>query len=99
VTPDEISWLEQCAAYYELSLSAYTRQVILSRKLPPPPLTREAINQLRAIGNQLDHAVSVLRSSYGHGKIEDEDLEFFEERCDRLFGMLKKLTLKLEEAK
>ncbi len=99
VTPEEVNWLGQCAACYGLSLSAYTRLVMLSRKLPPPPLTREAVNELRVIGNQLNQAVGVLRWSYDQEKIEDEDLEFFEERCGRLFGLLKELTVKLEEAR
>ena len=97
VTLDEVNWLGQCATYLGLSLSAYIRLVVLSRKLPPPPLTREAINHLRVIGNELDQAIGLLRWSSDQGKIEDEDPEYFEERCGRLFGLLKKLLVKLEE--
>lgn len=99
VTFEEVNWLEQCAAHFGLSLSGYTRLIVLSRKLPPPLLTREAIDQLRAIGNELDRAVGVLRWSCERGKVQDDDLEFFEERCGRLFGLLKRLTVQLEEAK
>ena len=95
VTLEEVTWLEQCAAYYGLSLSAYTRLVILSRKLPPPPLTREALNQLRGIGNEFDQAIGTLRWSCGQGSITDEDLEYFEERFGRLYALLKDLTVKL----
>jgi hypothetical protein len=98
VTAEEVIWLGQCAAYFELSLSAYTRLVILSRKLPPPLLTLEALNLLRDIGNDLDEAVGTLRWSCGQGSVQDEDLEFFEERCGKLYALLKKLTVKLEEA-
>jgi hypothetical protein len=96
VTLEEVTWLEQCAAYSGLSLSAYTRLVILSRKLPPPPLTREALNQLRGIGNELAQALGTLRWSCGQGSITDEDLEYFEERFGRLYALLKDLTVKLE---
>lgn len=99
VTLDEVNWLERCAAHFGLSLSGYTRLVVLSRKLPPPPLTREAVDQLRAIGNELDSAVGVLRWSCERGAVQDDDLEFFEERCCKLFGLLKSLTAQLEEAK
>ena len=95
VTLEEVTWLEQCAAYSGLSLSAYTRLVILSRKLPPPPLTREALNQLRGIGNELAQALGTLRWSCGQGSITDEDLEYFEERFGRLYALLKDLTVKL----
>ena len=96
VTLEEVTWLDQCAAYFNLSLSAYTRLVILSRKLPPPPLTREALNQLRGIGNELAQALGTLRWSCGQGSITDEDLEYFEERFGRLYALLKDLTVKLE---
>ena len=95
VTLEEVTWLEQCAAYSGLSLSAYTRLVILSRKLPPPPLTREALNQLRGIGNEFAQAIGTLRWSCGQGSITDEDLEYFEERFGRLYALLKDLTVKL----
>jgi hypothetical protein len=96
VTPEEVGWLDQRATYLGLSLSAYTRQVILCRKLPPPPLTRAAINQLRTIGNELDQAVGTLRWSCGQGRVQDEDLDFFEERCCRLYALLRELIGKLE---
>ena len=96
VTLEEVTWLEQCAAYYGLSLSAYTRLVILSRKLPPLPLAREALNQLRGIGNELNQVIGTLRWSCGQGSITDEDLEYFEERFGRLYALLKDLTVKLE---
>jgi hypothetical protein len=98
VTLEEVTWLGQCATYLGLSLSAYTRLVILSRKLPPPLLTREALNQLRNIGNDLDEAIGALRWSCGQGNVQDDDLEFFEGRCVNLYALLKKLMLKLEEA-
>jgi hypothetical protein len=96
VTFEEVTWLGQCAAYFELSLSAYTRLVVLSRKLPPPLLTREVLNQLRDIGNNLDEAIGTLRWSCGQGNVQDEDLEFFEERCTNLYALLKNLIVKLE---
>ncbi|PYS90769.1 MAG: hypothetical protein DMF64_13920 [Acidobacteria bacterium] len=96
VTLEEVTWLEQCAAYSGLSLSAYTRLVILSRKLPPLSLTREALNQLRGIGNEFDQAIGTLRWSCGQGSITDEDLEYFEERFGKLYALLKDLTVKLE---
>jgi hypothetical protein len=96
VTSEEVTWLGQCAAYFKLSLSAYTRLVILSQKLPAPPLTRESLDLLRGIGNELDEAVGVLRWSCGRGDVQDEDLEFFEEQCGKLYALLKELTLKLE---
>jgi len=98
VTFEEVTWLGQCATNFGLSLSAYTRLVILSRKLPPPLLTREALNQLRDIGNDLDEAIGTLRWSCGQGSVQDDDLEFFEGRCVNLYALLKKLTLKLEAA-
>jgi hypothetical protein len=70
--------------------------VILSRKLPPPILTREVLNQLRGIGNELAQAVGTLRWSCSQGSVQDEDLEFFEERCGGLYALLKELTAKLE---
>ena len=96
VTPEEVVWLDQRATYLGLSLSAYTRQVILCRKLPPSPLTREAVNQLRNIGNELDQAVGTLRWACGQGRVQDEDLTFFEDRCCRLYALLRELTVKLE---
>src|SRR2546423_6771474 len=95
VTLEEVTWLEQCATYSGLSLSAYTRLVILSRKLPPPPLTREALDQLRGIGNEFAQAIGTLRWSCGQGSITDEDLEYFEEWFGRLYALLKDLTVKL----
>lgn len=96
VTPEEVTWLDQRAMCLGLSLSAYTRQVILDRKLPPPPLTREALNELRVIGNELDQAVGTLRWACGQGRVQDEDLTFFEDRCCRLYALLRELTVKLE---
>ena len=96
VTSEEVTWLGQCAAHFKLSLSAFTRLVILSKKLPAPPLTRESLDLLRSIGNDLDEAVGVLRWSCGRGDVQDEDLEFFEERCGKLYALLRELTVKLE---
>ncbi len=96
VTPEEVVWLDGRATYLGLSLSAYTRQVILDKKLPPPPLSREAIEELRAVGNELDQAVGTLRWACGQGRVQDDDLEFFEERCCRLYAFLKDLLIKLE---
>jgi hypothetical protein len=96
VTPEEVVWLDGRAAHLGLSLSAYTRQVILNRKLPPPPLTREALEELRAVGNELDQAVGTLRWACGQGRLQDDDLEFFEERCCRLYALLRDLITKLE---
>jgi hypothetical protein len=96
VTSEEVTWLGRCAAHFKLSLSAYTRLVILSKKLPAPPLTRESVDLLRSIGNELDDAVGVLRWSCGRGEVQDEDLEFFEERCGKLYALLRELTIKLE---
>jgi len=61
-------------------------------------LTCEALNQLRNVGNELDQAINMLRWSCSRGSVQNEDLEFFEERCGRLYALLKKLTVKLEEA-
>jgi hypothetical protein len=96
VTHEEVTWLDQRATYLGLSLSSYTRQVILHRKLPPPPLTREALNELRAVGNELDQAVGTLRWACGQGRVQDGDLEFFEERCCKLYALLRELMTKLE---
>ncbi len=96
VTSEEVTWLSQCAAQFNLSLSAYTRLVILSRELPAPPLIRESLDLLRGIGNELDEAVGVLRWSCGRGDVQDEDLEFFEERCGKLYALLRELTVTLE---
>lgn len=96
VTSEEVTWLGQCAAHFKLSLSAYTRLVILSQKLPAPPLISESLDLLRGIGNELDEAVGVLRWSCGRGDVQDEDLEFFEERCGKLYALLRELTVKLE---
>jgi len=96
VTPGEATWLNQRATYLGLSLSAYTRQVILCRKLPSSPLTREALNQLRSIGNELDDAVGTLRWACGQRLVQDEDLAFFEDRCCRLYALLRELTVELE---
>jgi hypothetical protein len=96
VTSEEMSWLSQRAAHFSLSLSAYTRLVMLSRKLPAAPLTRESLDLLKGVGNELGEAVGVLRWSCGRGNVEDEDLEFFEERCGKLYALLRELTAKLE---
>ncbi len=96
VTSEEVTWLSRCAAHFELSLSAYSRLALLSLKLPAPPLTRESLDLLRGIGNELDDAIGVLRWSCGRGDVQDEDLEFFEERCGKLYALLRELTVKLE---
>lgn len=96
VTSEEVAWLDGRAAYFGLSLSAYTRQVILNRKLPPTPLTREAIEELMAVGNEFDQAVSALRWACGQGRVQDDDLEFFEERCCKLYALLRELMTELE---
>lgn len=88
ITSEEVTWLGPCAANFKLSLSAYPRLVILSRELPAPPLTRESLDLLRGSGNELDEAVGVLRWSCGRGAGQDEDLEFFEERCGKLYAQL-----------